>query len=197
MNAMRNFAHIALLVASLLRTSLACADDIPALVVEAKNSLGVLRPTPPVAPSASNSPEDTQPTSTILMVCEHGNVKSLMAASYFNELAKARHLPFHAIARGTAPDSTTVPAPIVAGMRSDGFDVADFHPAAISTAEVTGARRVVLINTELTGDMANSPVPTERWMDVPPASVNYDSARESLKSHIKRLVEQLEHSSRK
>jgi YVTN family beta-propeller protein len=31
--------------------------------------------------------EETQPTANILMVCEHGNVKSLMAASYFNQLA--------------------------------------------------------------------------------------------------------------
>jgi hypothetical protein len=38
-------------------------------------------------------PEDT---ALIVMVCEHGNVKSLMEASYFNELATPRHLPFRA-----------------------------------------------------------------------------------------------------
>jgi hypothetical protein len=47
--------------------------------------------------------------SQVLFVCEHGNVKSLMAVSYFNQLAQERRLPFRAVSRGTAPDSTTVP----------------------------------------------------------------------------------------
>ena len=51
----------------------------------------------------SKSQEAAQPAAAVLMVCEHGNVKSLMAASFFNELAKARHLPFHAIARARRP----------------------------------------------------------------------------------------------
>jgi len=33
------------------------------------------------------------PDSQVLFVCEHGNVKSLMASSYFNQLARERHLP--------------------------------------------------------------------------------------------------------
>jgi hypothetical protein len=32
--------------------------------------------------------------SQVLFVCEHGNVKSLMAVSYFNQLAHERRLPF-------------------------------------------------------------------------------------------------------
>src|SRR4051794_33971712 len=83
----------------------------------------------------SNAQDSAQPISEILMVCEHGNVKSLMAASYFNQLASERHLGFHAFARGTSPNSNTVPAPIIDGLRTDGFDVADFHPLKISAAD--------------------------------------------------------------
>ena len=127
----------------------------------------------------------------IVMVCEHGNVKSLMAASYFNELASARHLPFHAIARGTAPNSTTVPPPIIDGLRSDGFDVAGFHPAAVSDVDVAAADRVILINAELAANISDAARPPEKWTDVPPASVDYDAARKSLKSHVRALVDQL------
>ena len=64
-----------------------------------------------------------EPTPQVLFVCEHGNVKSLMAASYFNQLAAKRGLRLRAISRGSAPDSTTVPPPIIAGLRTDGVDV--------------------------------------------------------------------------
>lgn len=40
--------------------------------------------------------------SQVLFVCEHGNVRSLMAASYFNQLAQERRLLFRAVSRGTA-----------------------------------------------------------------------------------------------
>src|SRR5512134_231190 len=96
----------------------------------------------------ANVQETTRPNFQILMVCEHGNAKSLMAASYFNELAKARHSPFRAVSRGTVPDSTTVPSAIVDGLRTDGFDVSEFHPTAITSADVAASYRVILINTE-------------------------------------------------
>jgi DNA-binding beta-propeller fold protein YncE len=133
-------------------------------------------------------PEDT---ALIVMVCEHGNVKSLMAASYFNELATARHLPFRAISRGTAPDSTTVPPPIIDGLKSDGFDVAGFHPTAISAADIASANRVILINTELSADLSGKGPPIEKWTDVPPASVDYGAARDALKTHVRAVLDQL------
>jgi len=125
------------------------------------------------------------------MVCEHGNVKSLMAASFFNELAKARHLPFYAVARGTAPNSTTVPPPIVEGLRKDGFDVSDFHPAAITRTDVAQAERVILINTELNSGLSAESKQLEKWSDVPPASVDYGAARDALKAHVSALLDQM------
>ena len=130
-------------------------------------------------------------TGQVLMVCEHGNVKSLMAANYFNELARARHLPFHAVARGTAPNSTTVPPPIVDGLRADGFDVSDFHPSAITQADVAMSERVVLINTGLISNLAEGSKQLEKWTDVPPASLNYAAARDALKAHVRALLDQM------
>lgn len=52
---------------------------------------------------------------TVLFVCEHGAVKSVVAAAHFNRLAAERAFPFRAVSRGTAPDST-VPARIGDGL---------------------------------------------------------------------------------
>jgi len=142
----------------------------------------------PAAVWLLRTPEDS---ALIVMVCEHGNVKSLMAASYFNELATARHLPFRAISRGTSPNSTTVPPPIIDGLRSDGFDVAGFHPTAISAADIASAHRVILINTELAAGLSDGAPSTEKWTDVPPASVDYAAAREALKAHVRAVLDQL------
>jgi arsenate reductase (thioredoxin) len=130
--------------------------------------------------------------SQILFVCEHGNVKSLMAASYFNQLAQEIRLPLHAVARGTAPDSTTVPQAIVQGLRRDGFDVSSFHPTRVSPSDVSASIRVISIGTVLPAEaQAEAHFKIEQWNDVPPASLDYGAARDSLKSHVKTLVEQL------
>jgi protein-tyrosine-phosphatase len=133
----------------------------------------------------------------VLFLCEHGNVKSLMAASYFNQMAVERKLSYRAVSRGSAPDSTTVPPAIVEGLRKDGFDVTAFHPAAVDKADITASQQLVLINTELPAHTQAQEISTERWTDVPPASVNFDAARDSLKAYVAQLIDQLEHSGRK
>jgi len=128
----------------------------------------------------------------VLFVCEHGNVKSLMAVSYFNQLAQERRLPVRAVSRGTAPDSTTVPPPIIQGLRGDDFDVSSFHPSAVRPSDISASQRVIMIGTDLPTDAQAAAQPKiEQWNDVPPASVDYAAARDSLKGHIKKLVEQL------
>jgi YVTN family beta-propeller protein len=169
--------------------------DIDRLVVAIRASNKVPAAVWVLRPTSSSLLDAARPVTEILMVCEHGNVKSLMAASYFNELAGMRHLRFHAVARGTAPNSTTVPAAILEGLRTDGFDVSDFHPAAISAADVAAADRIVLINTELASTIADLSKPLEKWNDVPPASIDYGGARDALKKHVHALLDLLSASS--
>lgn len=149
-----------------------------------------------IASGAANSQDTARPITQILMVCEHGNVKSLMAASYFNQMARERKLPYLAVSRGSAPNSTTVPPAIVEGLRRDGIDVAAFHPTAVETSDIAASQQLVLINTELPTNSPAQGISTERWTDVPPASVNFDAARDSLKEHVSHLIDQLEHSRR-
>ena len=139
---------------------------------------------------------DAPPESQVLFVCEHGNVKSLMAASYFNRLAIERGLPYRAATRGTAPDSTTVPPAIVAGLRNEGFDVAAFQPVAVSAADVATSQRVILINTSLPESISVAGTKEERWTDVPAASADYAAASAALKQHVGALIEDLSRSER-
>jgi protein-tyrosine-phosphatase len=109
-----------------------------------------------------------------------------------NQLAQERRLPYRAVSRGTAPDSKTVPSAIVQGLRGDGFDVSSFHPSAVKASDVSASQRVITIGTALPTDVQVTAQPEiEQWNDVPPASVDYGAARDSLKAHIKKLVEQL------
>jgi arsenate reductase len=130
--------------------------------------------------------------SQVLFVCEHGNVKSLMAASYFNQMARERRLPFRAVSRGSAPDSTTVPPAIIQGLRGDGFDVSSFHPSAVMATDVSASQLVITIGTTLPTDAQTIAQPKiEQWNDVPPASADYGAARDSLQGHINKLGAQL------
>ena len=136
-------------------------------------------------------PRTNAANSQVVFVCEHGNVKSLMAAEYFNELARARDLPYRAISRGAAPDSGTVPSPIITGLRADGFDVSSFHPAAVTSADLSSSSHVVLIGTVLPATVSAATPQTEAWTDVPPASISFAAARDSIKAHITSLIEHL------
>jgi len=126
-----------------------------------------------------------------LFVCEHGNVKSLMAASYFNEIARSRGLPYRAISRGSAPDSDSVPPAIVAGLRDEGFDVSSFRPIAVDANDVSTSKRVVLISTALPTAFRVDESEPDQWNDVPPASVDYAAASAALRSHVSRLIDGL------
>jgi arsenate reductase (thioredoxin) len=134
---------------------------------------------------------DERKAAQVLFVCEHGNVKSLMATLYFNELARKRDLGFRAQSLGSAPDSTSVPDAIASGLRDDGFDVGAFTPVRVASTDIAAAGHIVLIGTELPADTRDSAIDTERWDDVPAASVNFEAARDSLKSHVARLIDQL------
>jgi arsenate reductase len=141
---------------------------------------------------ASHTERPPAAVGTILFVCEHGNVKSLMAASYFNDLARRRGIGVRAISRAAALDSVTVPAPIVAGLKDDGFDVAAFRPIALSAADVAASQRVIVINTALPAGPDVRGKTVESWNDVPAATVDSAAARDSLKAHISGLVAQLQ-----
>ncbi|HKE95325.1 MAG TPA: hypothetical protein VKB34_13520, partial [Povalibacter sp.] len=126
---------------------------------------------------------------TVLFVCEHGSVKSVMAATLFEQEAKRRGLELHAMSRGLKPD-TTVPPGIVAALRSDGIDVSGFTPQQVNPHDASGAVRVVAIGID-PSSLTTAGTKTEVWSDVPD-STNYPAARAAIQGHIEKLLDELQ-----
>ena len=137
------------------------------------------------------SAAEPPPTRQVLFVCEHGNVKSLMAASYFNELARSRGLPFRAVSRGLAPDSDTVPDFVKTPLAAEGFDVSTFRPQRLTEDDIVASDRVIGISTTLPVDAAAMTAKTEQWNDVPAASTDYARSRDSIRAHVEDLLQRL------
>src|SRR5687768_4809321 len=83
--------------------------------------------------SSQARPGTVSDSQTVVFVCEHGTVKSVIALAYFRQLAQERHLNIRAISRGTAPDSA-VPARVREGLRLDGLVLGPFSPVQIGRA---------------------------------------------------------------
>jgi arsenate reductase (thioredoxin) len=139
--------------------------------------------------ACSSTPPAASSPAQVLFVCEHGNVKSLMAAAYFNELARARRLPFRAVSRGLAPDSDTVPDFVKVPLTAEGFDVSTFHPQRLTPDDIAASDRVIGISTTLPAEAGATKA--EQWNDVPPASTDYARSRDGIKAHVEELVERL------
>jgi protein-tyrosine-phosphatase len=124
----------------------------------------------------------------VVFVCEHGSVKSVIAAQWFNRLAAERHMDVRAVARGVSVDAQ-VPQVIADALAKDGFEVRGFKPASASTQELAEARKVVTFAVDVPGAPAGR---ATRWEGVPPASEQYDKARDEIRQRVERLLDELQ-----
>ena len=88
------------------------------------------------APAARHDPQ------TVVFVCEHGTVKSVVAATYFNQLAAERHLSVRAVSRGTNLEPA-VPKLVRDGLQRDGLTLGHFTPTAVDESELRNSLAVV------------------------------------------------------
>ena len=73
---------------------------------------------------------------TVLFVCEHGAAKSVIAAAYFDKLAKDRNLDYKAVFRGVNPDAA-LNATAAKGLKEDGIDIAGWKPVLVEKRDET------------------------------------------------------------
>ncbi|HKA22009.1 MAG TPA: hypothetical protein VKN18_27270 [Blastocatellia bacterium] len=138
--------------------------------------------------SAKVSAQHPTKGASVVFVCEHGSAKSVIAAAYFNKLAKEKNLKMQAVSRGTNPDSEIAPR-VAAGLRADGLTVAGEKPKRLSQADVSSGTRLVAF-CELPEAYKKSGR-VEQWNDVPAVSEDYNKARDVIVEHIKRLLDEL------
>lgn len=126
--------------------------------------------------------------SEIIFVCEHGAAKSIIAAAYFNKMARDRNLSLTAIARGTHPDAE-LSSKMMTGLRQDGLAPTEAIPSKLASEDLESAKRVVSF----------CPLPEEYhpkavvdyWEDIPPVSEDYESARNAIVIHLNELLSHL------
>jgi protein-tyrosine-phosphatase len=122
---------------------------------------------------------------TIIFVCEHGAAKSIIAAAYFNKLARENNVGLNAIARGTHPDAE-LSSNTITGLREDGLFPTESIPTKFAQKEMESAQRVISFCT--LPDEYRHKVVVEYWDDVPPVSEDYERSRDAIVEHLKELI---------
>src|SRR6185312_5249896 len=138
---------------------------------------------PSLAQVRSNDPH------RVVFVCEHGAVKSLIAALYFNQRAELRGLQYTAVARGTSPEAA-VPPPVQLALRAAGFDVDRYVPQAFNSTDVDRASLVVSFDQDITQTVAGR-VRELRWDNLPSVLADYALGRDEIIRRVDGLIEQL------
>jgi arsenate reductase len=126
---------------------------------------------------------------TILFICEHGAAKSVMAAAYFDKLARERGLKYRATFRGTNPDPTLAVA-AVKGLREDGIETNGLKPQLVTGGDLKAASMIVTLGCDLPGKDAVAGKVAE-WNGIPSVSENYQAARDDIVKRVRRLVDEL------
>jgi arsenate reductase (thioredoxin) len=125
----------------------------------------------------------------ILFVCEHGAAKSVIAAAYFDKLAKERGLKYRAVFRGTNPDPTLAPA-AENGLKGDGLSTRGWKPEIVTKKDMDEALRIVALGCALPGKDAFAEK-VEEWNDISSVSQNYQVARDEIVRKVQSLVDDL------
>lgn len=125
----------------------------------------------------------------IIFVCQHGAAKSVIAASYFNKLAKERNLNYVAECRGIDPDSA-VSVSAKDGLTHDRlFDPAT-RPQKLSDADTSDTERIILF-TQFPEDWKIS-VKTEDWSNIKNLDGDYVQRRDAIVRKINNLLDLLQ-----
>ncbi len=128
-------------------------------------------------------------TQKVAFVCLHGSAKSLIAAEYFNKLARARGLAVHATTSGPEPDAE-VPANVVEGMKTRGIDVQAYRPTLIAAEQLDHADLIVSFACDAGRKLAPGK-PEERWDECPAVSDDFDVAWDFIITRVAALVERV------
>jgi len=133
--------------------------------------------------------EVSSTTPTVLFICEHRAAKSVIAAAYFNKLAKAQRLNYRAAFRGVNPDPALNPV-AERELKQDGIDTSDWKPTRLVRKDVDEASQIVTLGCALPAGTYVASKATD-WTDIPSPSQDYELARNEIKPRVQKLVEDL------
>ena len=126
---------------------------------------------------------------TVLFICEHGTVKSLLAKVLFERYANESGLQMDALSRGTAVDSV-VPPWMRSALAADHFNLGTWQPKALAPADLAKATYIVSFDVP-TQASAGAKAPRAQWDGLPSVSQDYATGRDAINERVHRLVDSL------
>lgn len=142
----------------------------------------------PVVGAAQNA-RTPFPQDTVLFVCEHGTVKSLLAKLEFEQQAAAAGLSMAAVSRGSAVDSA-VPPWMRTALAKEGKDLGDWVPRGLQPTDLRSAALVV--SFDLPSDVtAGARAPRAQWDGLPSVSANFSEGHAAIRERVRVLVDSL------
>ena len=154
-------------------------------------ALSLLLPVTPLMLGAQRA--NVRPASSVLFVCEHGTVKSLLAKLLFDEYAAEVGLQMQSVSRGTRADSA-VPPWMQARLATDNFALGSWRPQTLGPQDLATASLVVSFDVPLAAT-ATARAPRTRWDGLPSVSTQYVDGREAIRVRIRQLVDSLKRAS--
>jgi len=139
--------------------------------------------------AGAQQPKAAPAQGTVLFICEHGTVKSLIAKVWFERYAAEAGLQMTALSRGTAVDSA-VPPFMLAGLAADQFTLGSWHSQALAPADLANAAFVVSFDVPAAASAA-APAPRQQWDGLPSVSANFANGRDAIKARVRQLVDSL------
>ncbi|MES2176290.1 MAG: hypothetical protein V4550_00385 [Gemmatimonadota bacterium] len=130
-----------------------------------------------------------RPPETVLFVCEHGTVKSLLAKVLFEQYAADAGLRMRALSRGTRADSL-VPEWMQKGLHADHVELGTWHPQTLRPADLRNAAFVVSFDV-LRSFTAGAHARQTSWDGLPSVSADYANGRDAIKLRVRALVDSL------
>lgn len=142
-----------------------------------------------LSPAVAGAQTARARTDTVLFVCEHGTVKSLLAKVLFERYAKEVGLSMIAVSRGTKADSV-VPAWMQQNLMADRVSLGSWTPRALQASDLKSASYVVSFDVP---DSATSAAraPRALWNALPSVSTDYASGRDAINVRVRMLVDSL------
>jgi arsenate reductase (thioredoxin) len=138
--------------------------------------------------------ERTRTEGTVLFVCEHGTVKSLLARVLFEQYAREAGLHMRAVSRGTHPDSAVAPW-MTQRLTLDGVALGAWRPRALGPQDLAGASYVVSFDVPPAATAATR-APRAQWDGLPSVSQDYARGRDAIDARVHQLVDSLKREER-
>ena len=126
----------------------------------------------------------------VIFVCQHGAAKSVIAASYFNKLAKERNMNYTAECRGIDPDSV-VSGTAKDGLTRDGIFDPSVRPQKLLAGDTANVERIILF-TPLPAGITNTSIKTENWSQIENVDADYEKRRNAIVKKINELLDSLD-----